>query len=373
MKVLVVGGTGPSGPHLLRVLLEKGHDVTILHRGVHEPPGLPDVPHIHADPHFSAPLLEAIRGKSFDAVFGLYGRLKVLAEVFAGRTDRFIAVGGRPVYAGFFDPSSTYPRGMQVLATEDSPRVDPSKIKDPAAAAFAGKLAAAEEAVMSRHREGAYRATLFRYPYVYGPRAPGPFEWSVVRRVRDGRNTINLPAGGLVLNSRCAARNAAHFLMLALDSESACGEIFNCADDVQYSLGQWVELIAGCMGAQLEIVDVPAALRWTVGNFLIFAGTASDIVINDISKAKRLLGYKDVVRPMDALAETVEWYRHHPHGWENAMTFQDKFDYALEDRVRDALNRLKDEFAALDPQHQAVHPYAHPKQPSSLAGDEKGR
>ena len=44
MKVLVVGGTGPSGPHVVQGLLERGHDVTILHRGVHEPAGLPDVP-----------------------------------------------------------------------------------------------------------------------------------------------------------------------------------------------------------------------------------------------------------------------------------------------------------------------------------------
>lgn len=41
--------------------------------------------------------------------------------------------------------------------------------------------------------------------------------------------------------------------------------------------------------------------------------------------------------------------------------------------ARDALDRLKDEFAVLDPKHQAVHPYAHPERPSTHGGDEKGR
>ena len=42
-SALVVGGTGPTGPHILDGLLERGFDVTIFHRGTHEPPDLPDV------------------------------------------------------------------------------------------------------------------------------------------------------------------------------------------------------------------------------------------------------------------------------------------------------------------------------------------
>ena len=374
MRVLVVGGTGPSGPYVVQGLLDRGHDVTILHRGVHEPAGLPDVPHIHADPHFEDPLREAVAGCDFDAVFGLYGRLEVMARVFAHRCAKFITVGGRPVYDGYLDPASAFPRGMRLLAAEDSPLGNEARIADPKVAKFVGRMKAAEAAVMEQHAAGAYRACLFRYPYIYGPRAIGSLEWSIIKRVQDGRAHINLPMGGLVLNSRCAARNAAHYLMLALENPGADGEIFNCGDEQQYTLAQWVELIAGHMGARLDIVDVPTVLRWTVANVLFYAGTVTDMALTDISKAKHLLGYRDLVSPPDAVAETVAWYRANPPDWQNQLLFPDRFDYALEDKVAAALNELRTRFEPLKPQLEAVHTYAHPKAPSTGGkADERGR
>ena len=51
MRVLMIGGTGPTGVPIVRDLIGHGHDVTILHRGTHERPETPDdVVHVHADP-----------------------------------------------------------------------------------------------------------------------------------------------------------------------------------------------------------------------------------------------------------------------------------------------------------------------------------
>ena len=33
MRVLIIGGTGLTGPHIVRELAEGGHDVTVFHRG----------------------------------------------------------------------------------------------------------------------------------------------------------------------------------------------------------------------------------------------------------------------------------------------------------------------------------------------------
>jgi nucleoside-diphosphate-sugar epimerase len=67
-RVLVVGGTGPTGPHVVRGLLDRGHDVTIFHRGTHELPELADVEHLHGDPHFRGPIEEALGSHTFDLV-----------------------------------------------------------------------------------------------------------------------------------------------------------------------------------------------------------------------------------------------------------------------------------------------------------------
>src|ERR1043166_3300985 len=47
MRVLVFGGTQFMGPHVVRQLLDLGHDVTLFHRGEHE--ALPAVRHVHGD------------------------------------------------------------------------------------------------------------------------------------------------------------------------------------------------------------------------------------------------------------------------------------------------------------------------------------
>ena len=85
MRVLVVGGTGPTGPHVVDGLLARGHTVTIFHRGFHEPPHLADVEHLHGDPHFRASIDETINNRSFDLVLAMYGRVKHLAAALPGR------------------------------------------------------------------------------------------------------------------------------------------------------------------------------------------------------------------------------------------------------------------------------------------------
>lgn len=47
MRVLIFGGTQFMGPHVVRQLLDLGHDVTLFHRGEHE--ALPEVRHVHGD------------------------------------------------------------------------------------------------------------------------------------------------------------------------------------------------------------------------------------------------------------------------------------------------------------------------------------
>ena len=98
MRVLVVGGTGPTGPHVVDGLLVRGHDVTIFHRGTHESPDLADVEHVHGDPHFRESIDEALGAREFDVVLAMYGRVAFLAAAFAGRCGQFVSVSGTPVY-----------------------------------------------------------------------------------------------------------------------------------------------------------------------------------------------------------------------------------------------------------------------------------
>ncbi len=370
LKVLVVGGTGPTGPYVLNGLLERGHAVTILHRGVHEPEGLPEVRHIHADPHFFESVSAAIGEERFDVVIAMYGRLEMLVRVFENRCDRFIAVGGMPVYAGYLDPCSNVPRGMKILASESGNLVDPKKIANAKTRAFVSKVAAAEEAVFSRHRSGAFAATMLRFTMIYGPRAIVRLEWSIVKRILDGRRFVLLPHAGLGVFTRCASANAAHHVLLCLDNEAAIGETFNCSDEDIYSMDQWIEMIATELNAQVAIVDVPSSLGWVTEHW---NRSRSDHAIANASKARNLLGYRDVLPATLALAEVTRWLCANPPNTNNNPVFIDRFDYDVEDQIFLELQALA---ARCEPfkwhQSTAAHMYAHPKAPS-LAADHLGR
>lgn len=370
MKALVIGGSGSSGVPVLHGLLERGHEVTMLHRGVHEPPGLPDIPHIHADPHFAETLTEAVGDQEFDVVLAMYGRVSVIADVFAKRCDQLISIGGVPAYRGCLQPDRVRPYGMAVNAREDGPLSDGTE----PVPKFAKPIRAAERAVFEHAAAGDFKGSVVRYCAIYGPRNLVPWEWSVVKRVLDGREQMIMPDQGLGIISRCAARNAAEVVLKVVDHpEIADGQAYNVADDDQYSIRQWAEAVATIMGAELEFVPIPSEVA---GSALmeLYPPTGAAHILLDNNKAKRELGYRQVVPAAEALVEAVEWIRANPVTKEEYPLYPAKFDYEAEDRLIEAYARamewVREQAPDLVPAYH--HPMPHPKK-AAVGRDESGR
>lgn len=328
-RALVVGGSGPSGPYLLTGLLERGYDVTMFHTGRHEPDDLPDVHHIHGNPYDTDSIADTIGDDTFEVTVATYGRVRHIAAHLAGSTGQFVSVSGTPIYRGFVTPGAVSPRGLAIPVTEGSSLVPPDGI--PGETYGSAAIRRTEDAVFALGSEGAFSATTFRYPSIYGPRNPHSWEWSAVRRVLDGRASIVLPDGGLPVHSRLSAWNAAHSILLAIDApDAAAGQAFNCADDDQFSLAQWFELAAGFAGGSLDVIDVPGSIPSPGWATMVFHYTSSPHVIIDTTKIRRLLGYTDVMPAREGLAETVAWQIAHqdePEWW----SVLDPFDYEAED------------------------------------------
>ena len=53
MKVIVIGGNGPTGPHMVEGLHRLGYEVTIYHQGTDEVELPTSVKHIHGN-HFNS-------------------------------------------------------------------------------------------------------------------------------------------------------------------------------------------------------------------------------------------------------------------------------------------------------------------------------
>lgn len=366
MKALVVGGTGPTGPFIVDGLRRRGYAVTIFHRGAHEIPEIPDdVEHIHGDPHFAETIDAALAGREFDLVVATYGRVRLLAAALAGRAGRFIGIGGYAAYRGWIDPHALSPAGMSSPVPEDAPVVASETEQR-----FGWLIAQTEQAVLRAHPGG----TVFRYPYVYGPYQLRPREWSVIRRLRDGRRQIVLPHFGMHLSTHGWAGNLAHAVLLAVDQPAtAAGKIYNCGDLEQLTLAQIVEVIAAELKREVEIVPVPYEV----------AGAQRRMVLSplghqllDLTRIRTELGYRDALGVREALARTVRWYVEHPPepGGDVERALGDPFDYAAEDRLIAAWRRGAElmRAAATEAVDANWHPYAHPRE-AGAERDQRGR
>lgn len=338
MKALVIGGTGPTGPAVLKGLRERGFETTILHSGAHEPPEIPpEVEHIHTDAYDPDKVRSALEGRSFDLAIVTYGRLRRNAEILEGRVGHFISIGGFPGYRGYMNAPLFEPAGMPVPTREDGPRVT-----TPAEDEKGFRIARTEDLLFDAQPE----ATHLRYPWVYGPRQPAPREWSIVRRVLDGRSSIILADGGLSLSHFGYVENLARAVLLAVDQpEKARGQVYNCGDQEVLTLRQVVETLAQSMGHRFDIVSMPWEIAWPARPLVAQPWTTHRIV--STAKIESELGYRDVVSPREALAATARWLaenRPEPGGVEE-MVLQDPFDYAAEDlliaRYREALAAIE--------------------------------
>jgi len=330
---LVVGGTGPTGPHIVNGLLERGYQVAILHTGAHESDEIPaSVEHIHTNPFDVAETAAALGDREFDLGVVMYGRLRELAELLQGRVDRFVSVGGVPAYTGWGDADALWPAGMRVPTREWS-RLVINEGPDFAVNRKVANIALTEVAVFDLHPTASH----LRYPWIYGPGQVASLEWSIVRRVLDGRKSLIIPDGGMTLQSRAYAINAAHLLLTIVDSpEVASGEIYNASDEWTPTLLQWVEIIASALDHEFEIVSVPWEYA-TLAQRLTVRGTPHHRVTS-CEKAMFDLGYRDLVDPIEGLSVTAKHLVDHPleAGGSAERSLSDLFNYEGEDLLTSA-------------------------------------
>lgn len=368
MKALLIGGTGPTGPHIIRGLLDRGYTVTMLNRGSRDSEAVPaEVERLIGDPHFPDMLATALDGRSFDLAVATYGRIRHVAEVLSTRTDRLVTIGGTPSYRGFADAAANFPAGMPVPTTETA-----QTVQSHAEGKFSYLVKQTEDAVMRQHAEGHMNITHFRYPVVYGPwqLRTVVFEWTM-QRCRDRRPHAILPDGGLTLLTRGYSENMAHAVLLAVDHPKvSAGKIYNCGDELQFTLAQWVEVISQEMDWPLNILPVPDAYASPAREMITFYGSSHHQFL-EIEAIRKDLGYRDIVDPIEGIHKTVEYIKANPTEPDKISDIT-KF-YAIEDQLAEIYNTAAKAASALDhDESNYYHAYAHPRE-RGLERDHRNR
>jgi nucleoside-diphosphate-sugar epimerase len=331
MRVLVIGGTGFIGSHVVRLLFDGGHTVAAFHRpDAHA--ALPrSVARIHGDRSRLASSRDELLRFAADVVIDMRALneagAEMLVEVFEGKVARTIVASSADVY-----------RARDRLCKAQVGPPDPVPLREDAPLRET-RFPYRAKAPDKQHRHYSYDkilveevvkrldATVLRLPAVFGPGDHQHRLFEYLQPMLDGRDSIILDEELARWRwTRGYVVNVAHCFAPAISNDRARGRIYNVGDDALTERA-WVESIGRAYGWKGTIVEMPRAKLPPLLADDVNAYDLAQDWVTDIERARSELGYHEVIDAQEALKATVAWEIAHPP---EAMPTR---DYAAEDRA----------------------------------------
>lgn len=341
MNVLVIGGTRFMGPDVVSGLVEKGHNVTVLHRGQTIAKSPAGVNQITGDRDNIEKYKSAIMKCNPDVVIDMIllneQQADELLNVISGIARKLVVVSSGDVYHRY-----DLLRGVETGPAEHHPLKEDAPLREklypyrdmasgPEDYFYSYDKILVERKIMASPDVD---ATVVRLPFVYGPRDYQHRLFEYIKRMDDNRPAIMLEESQAACRmTRGFRTNCAEAIITVSCDNRSVGRIYNVGEEVAHTEEEWVSKIAEVTGWKGKVVIIPkpempehlkSDLNW-------------DYHINvDTSRIRKELGYKDLIPLDEALSQTIAWER------ENSPSNMDKsqFDYQAEDKVLSRLEKI---------------------------------
>ncbi|MBI4014462.1 MAG: SDR family NAD(P)-dependent oxidoreductase [Candidatus Aenigmarchaeota archaeon] len=310
-NVVVTGGCGFIGSHLVEALLKKGMNVTVFDKADAKKSSiahLKDVNVIRGDVTKEQDVLKACKGA--DTIFHLSAVVGVKNYVNdpLGTIDVNI-IGTRNVVAAatkenakllFTSTSEIFGKNPKVPWKEEDDRV--LGATSVARWTYSTSKSMCEHMIFSASEKYGFPATIVRYFNAYGPRqAPIFVVPAAIHRVLNGKPPIIYDGGK---PTRCFTYVEDAISGTIAAAESASGEAFNLGSMKETNLNELVKIILKETGREdlgVEYVDTKK----------LYGASYEDIPrrVPDATKAKRVLGWSATTPLSEGIRKTVAWCR----------------------------------------------------------------
>jgi nucleoside-diphosphate-sugar epimerase len=308
VRVAIIGGTGHIGSFLTPRLVDAGHSVLCITRGLKEPyrkhsawQAIEQVEIDRTAEEEAGSFGERIARLDAEVVIDLtcyrLESAKQLVEALRGRVEHLLHCGTIWVHG----PS------VEVPTTETAPRT--------AFGEYGERKAAIESYLLHEARRAAVPVTILHPGHLVGrgwaPVNPaGNFNPEVFSTLMQGR-PIQLPNIGMETLHHVHADDVAQSFVRAVERRNvALGESFHVVSPTALTLRGYAEQVSGWFGRPAQIQYLPWE-EWKKGVSAKEASATWDHIAHSpncsIAKARALLGYSPRYRSLEALRESVDW------------------------------------------------------------------
>jgi nucleoside-diphosphate-sugar epimerase len=304
VRALVIGGTLFIGRTLVDQLLERGDDVTIMHRGNGTPWG-GRVREIRCDRNDTTAVQAALAGARFDVVYdNVYDwqrgtsadQVMASARATANGLRRYVFTSSVAVY----HPGGEYSEDV-ALVPSDWPNV------------YGAQKADSERALHAFGREHHLAVSTLRPAFVYGPNNAIDREAFFWDRLL-ARRPIIVPGDGLATMQWVYSSDVARAAILASETDVAAGHAYNLANYPPITQLDFVRLLARVAGVDADVVYVPRERIQALGGGVMtppfYFGIYLDVPPITVrpDRVRSELGLT-LTSLETGLSETFQWYQ----------------------------------------------------------------
>ena len=244
LDILILGGTGFIGPHMVREALRRGHSVTLFNRGRTNNALFPDLETIKGDRGGD---LEGLKGRQWDVVIDNSGYVPRYVEnsatLLADNVQHYLFISTISVYASFADPMD-----------ENSPlgTLEDETVEEVTGETYGPLKVLCEKRVTAAM--GEERSTILRPTYICGPGDhTDRFSYWPIRTSKGG--TMLWPGGPDYTTQIIDVRDLANFTIDCVEQRTA--GIYNTVTPPRsYTFGEFLEDSQAVTAEEVEAVWV---------------------------------------------------------------------------------------------------------------------
>ncbi len=255
MKILMIGGTGFISGAVVKKLLERKHEVTILTRGLSKNNLSDDekLKVITGDRRDKNLLKKISEENSFDVLYDMIAFTKEdsenIVEVFGGKIPRLIHTSTVSVYMVSHD--------VRNPITEDQDKFPLMEFWDrnPFGMQYGIDKRGCEDVLWKAHRENKFQVSMIRPPYVCGPNDNAKRDYFWIERILDGAPLL-IPGSGDYATQTVYIEDLAKAFADLIETDKTIGKAYNIASEEILSLNDYLERLTYILNRYPDRINV---------------------------------------------------------------------------------------------------------------------